>query len=868
MKFNLSKPIFSRHLLTNIIVVMAAILFHSYFKLRFDQWIVVPFLSTIKSNILNDIIFVTGLCMIVVFSIRNIINNLPVKFEWLFLIICMLSFYVYCRITGGYYHYEEFKSIVGLRYADVFHTGILICVVPGIYYGCLRKRLPLYHSRPFLVDVPIKKGTQDMLNRERFAKRIAHKIQSLPNKKDSGALAIGIVGEWGSGKTSFSNMIAEAIELENRIVLDFNPWRSSTPQKIIEDFFELLIAELGKFDSTLSNNISSYAKTLTKIDENLFTKGMQTFTELFESSNKNEIYNSINHSIEDTKKQIIIFIDDLDRLDRREIIEVLRIIRNTANFNNLVYIVSYDQQYVLDAVKSFSFSNFSSYLEKIFQFEFTLPMFEAGIIRNYLKNILKEELPAHLHEQIDGAIESRAKKSINFTNEIISTHRAAIRLANAINFELEGLEDEVLFYDFYLLQLFKLRYPKIFKYLFDNSTIFFIPDFKNKDKYYRLRENHERSVNVERLEFMRMMDLNSSNGDNRTVEEKETIFRTWLRKMVNENELTENDVYLIETLLSDLLDAERDLGMEFLNRKALAFARVNNFYKYFAFELMEGEISASEFNTARNGTWENYKIKIEEWSSNGKSGAFIDRLLKIETFATIQEFENQVRALFELGRVYADTDNIYGFDIAYLLTTLDYPLAKPDRKLYDSSSDFKRFFKLLTTSAPHPRKFENYLFSMMMDRHADSLLSKEELGKLSMENFKEYFDTASEVSSQLWYLYHRTRLWDDEKRHTTKHPEAAELMRGLWRKSTNACELGTLIMQVNPDDEYFYLDESRWSFYFDSLDELGSWLSTADNIDRNSDCFKEFYSFFQLNKVNTSRGNSFEFVYIQPNRWR
>ena len=68
----------------------------------------------------------------------------------------------------------------------------------------------------------IEHREDDRLGKRAFAESIANQIQKFP--ADHG-FTIAVTGEWGSGKTSVLNMVAEAIvgEDETTEVLQFNP---------------------------------------------------------------------------------------------------------------------------------------------------------------------------------------------------------------------------------------------------------------------------------------------------------------------------------------------------------------------------------------------------------------------------------------------------------------------------------------------------------------------------------------------------------------------------------------------------------------------------------------------------------------------
>ncbi|WP_196893252.1 P-loop NTPase fold protein [Aureivirga marina] len=62
----------------------------------------------------------------------------------------------------------------------------------------------------FHVDEPISSEDDESLGRVNFAKQIAYKLEKTDAKENS--FAVGIIGEWGSGKSSFMNLLKNELE--------------------------------------------------------------------------------------------------------------------------------------------------------------------------------------------------------------------------------------------------------------------------------------------------------------------------------------------------------------------------------------------------------------------------------------------------------------------------------------------------------------------------------------------------------------------------------------------------------------------------------------------------------------------------------
>ena len=104
----------------------------------------------------------------------------------------------------------------------------------------------------FNSDNPIKLRSDDLLERDPFCKYLA---KSILKYQDDETLTIGLLGKWGSGKTSIVNLTLQHIEndfLDNPerkpIVIKFNPWNFSDQNNLIFQFFKSCIYSIKLSD--------------------------------------------------------------------------------------------------------------------------------------------------------------------------------------------------------------------------------------------------------------------------------------------------------------------------------------------------------------------------------------------------------------------------------------------------------------------------------------------------------------------------------------------------------------------------------------------------------------------------------------------
>ncbi len=377
---------------------------------------------------------------------------------WLFGGFISLFWWKVCHDSPSY-DFTSLKYFASLSWADVMISGLWLLL--GSYLvkqiGILfrhkfvsqkKKSGNKEEARGLLYDDPIKSKKDDKLGYSKWAEIVSKEIRNLKKEK---AYSYGIVGEWGTGKSSFINLIREELQRsgDEIEIIDFNPRNSSNSGYIQEDFLLTLCEALKKYDMELSLLASRYIKSL-RLDSRINI--LASFLNLFPSSNVQELRQRIGESIMRINHTIVVFIDDLDRMGREEIIEVFKLINCNASFPNTVFVIAYDKAQINSILPSTQEQGGAKYAEKYFNRELRLVVppgkihvfFGELVSQNInLKQFIREEETTCLQSVIDQ----------NFTNV-----RDLKKFVNQLVEIEEWRWDEVVKTEMILLQIIRYKY--------------------------------------------------------------------------------------------------------------------------------------------------------------------------------------------------------------------------------------------------------------------------------------------------------------------------------------------------------------------------------------------------------------------------
>ena len=338
-----------------------------------------------------------------------------------------------------------------------FKRGKRIIKIKQRINGIIYKKDKKTDLKGFSVDETEIELTKEQI---KYAETLAGKLKNTDLSKES--FAVGITGEWGSGKSTFLNTMKKEIKKEDFAeIVEFNPWLCNSPEQVTQDFFATLIDKLSPKHSTLSRDINKYAKLLNKIAKaSLSIFGIDLdLTPSDDSLNK--LKDKISNKLANLPKKVVILIDDTDRLEGNEVFEILRLIRNTADFKNVIYIATYDKEYVTDVLKENKIKDPSAYLEKIFQTEVHLLKTESFELWDTLMEEIKEQL-SFKGSILITVLKSYINQYKDFIITIFTNYRQVKRFARQFAVYLDYLNKSELINEYSLIDLFWIELLQVY----------------------------------------------------------------------------------------------------------------------------------------------------------------------------------------------------------------------------------------------------------------------------------------------------------------------------------------------------------------------------------------------------------------------
>lgn len=719
---------YTKATVTVLVLLLAAFLLRSLLAVGYTRYVVTPILSKVTLSRGSD--QVLGLAVLVGILIFWAQARLAYRPGLRQLTLCTLpgALYLWVRAHEGqlwdqHWCFTPFRTVPGLHYAD---TLVLPLVGGWLLWGWARwqaRQRPATGRSYLESDDP--SATPDRLGRGPEARRLAEQLAAL---RLSSAFVVGIVGQWGTGKTKFLELMQGGLPAA-AIVIRFNPWLVESTAAIRKEFFATFKERLGQYSGELAAELGTYANGLAGVYDTTAAKAFkETVTFLTDTPTLTEQFNKVNQVIGHLNRPIFVFLDDVDRLDKDEVLETLRLVRNTASFQRTIFVLAYDKQYVLEAVRLTNQANSSQYLDKIVQLEVPLPSYSRSLLAERTLELVlpavpeahRAELAALLGEssaerpgrQLASFFASAAAPAVPRTcyfPELISTMRGAVRFANLLTFDLLPLAEEVRLDELLNLTLLKLRFPTLYEAI----------------KTQRVLDN----------DFTRAF---STGGAVLTLNEAR------LTQFYEEFKWPLPDQELGRRVVQELFGrTELEAGERTIQQPAA-------FDIYFSAGRLT-DVSLAVIARLRTGPAADIDTYLGRWQDAGQLEAALDKLEAIEVFNDRHDFENVVTAVLHAGRR-------SGRSVWNWLLRLNATHEQLARQFYANPPALAAWLESLLAAAPAPYLYEANLVDNLRAHTRyhpifSFLLSDTVLARLVLGYLRDYLASHSSVDQAMFTLH-------------------------------------------------------------------------------------------------------------------
>ena len=578
------KNIFAKYAPTTLITSILLLLYISFEREiieNFDRFII-PVFSIMRFNIITKILF----CIIISIFLFSFF-----RFKWYkgnekaywfsFVIILMYGYYCWYEKL-----YAPILFFCFVGYTDVL-IGILmfalICKVIFILpelksttkkvlhkIKSIFEEKKLNESKPlhsiFLTDTPIVLPKEDILDYDNDVKQLVEQLKIISSEY---SYSVGITSSWGTGKSSYLNMLKHYLRINNDfIIIDFNPRHSYTPQDIQKDFFSVLQSKLKKYDYRFTYIFKNYLKALSII-ESKFLSSLFELHKIWDVKSEKE---KLNDLIAQIDKRIVIIIEDFDRLLADEIIEVFKLIDANASFTNFIFITAYDKKHINKIIGE-TYSNEEAFFsDKFFTIEIPVPRCPYSKIYDYLIKTLIDKLHVEKEEIEKYKIVLAGLREV--LEKYLTTLRDVKRFLNFFIRPYQQVKGEVEFRDYFLVRIIQYineeEYIKLYRreYFEDPFSAFL-----SSSSELKLKEDFEAETkDIIEILFDREKTPASINNSR---------FNQYFENSVYGTKITEMEKLLDEeTTIEDVYSQIKSYSQEVIHKDLVPFLEFKNILQF------------------------------------------------------------------------------------------------------------------------------------------------------------------------------------------------------------------------------------------------------------------------------------------------
>ncbi|MFF0371160.1 P-loop NTPase fold protein [Micromonospora sp. NPDC005087] len=211
------------------------------------------------------------------------------------------------------------------------------------------------------VDDPIDEPNEDLFGRGPFVARAVALLDQIGSRPSS--TVVGLVGPWGSGKTSTILMIEAGLNPDRWGVTWINPWALSGPDAVVTELLGAIraaVPEKTTAGDRVRRHLSRYGALATPALSMVPVVGSAATAMAAEAVQRlndqgttlAEQANQVSDALRALARPTLVVIDDVDRLQPEQLLAVFRAVRVLGRLPHVHYVLAYDQETILDVLST------------------------------------------------------------------------------------------------------------------------------------------------------------------------------------------------------------------------------------------------------------------------------------------------------------------------------------------------------------------------------------------------------------------------------------------------------------------------------------------------------------------------------------
>lgn len=307
---------------------------------------------------------------------------------------------------------------------------------------------------------------------------------------------VGVFGPWGTGKSTFMDLLGSRLAANSLDTLPFRPWQFEEKEFVWKALILSVLSYLEGQKTVAEKDRDRLAALLKNVAKLAIDKSVQAvtgdrmtlddFVEVYaEAAQRNARFiNTFRREFEEIKTDIlghgnnpngrlIIFVDDLDRCTPENCIMVLEAIKLFFDASECIFVIGIDREVVQKGIdhkyQKISGISGQEYLEKIIQLPFTLPPVADGPFLEFARKVTREfGFDQNIVGLLIGASDKnprRLKRMANCLSLVDTVSKQLAANPNAPHIE-KSIDRSQLAYTL----IIQIRFPVCHRWLADNPS--------------------------------------------------------------------------------------------------------------------------------------------------------------------------------------------------------------------------------------------------------------------------------------------------------------------------------------------------------------------------------------------------------------